>query len=241
MQEYEIIQDFLQLGREYNRPGTELVPQGLTVHETATPGATSNNESAYFHNAYREASAHFFVDYSAIVQIIPEDEVAWHAGPTANRRFLSVELCHFTDPEKFQEVWKRGVWLASMLCRKYQWEPSNMNQLNSHAWVSEQWGETDHTDPVGYFQMHGRTWEDFVNDVAKNMQGVIEPMAKLIEKEPWKIEQGIAAIKNLSLRGILVEPDQHIAKLKDADENSLDWVLFVGLDRIAEKAGIKKE
>lgn len=238
MQEYEILTDFLQVGREHNRPGTRLVPQGLTVHETATPGASSSNESAYFHNAYREASAHFFADYNTIVQIIPENEIAWHAGSTANHRFLSVELCHFADPEKFQEVWKRGVWLASMLCQKYSWDPFDINQLNHHAWVSEEWGETDHTDPIGYFQMHGRTWEGFVNDVAENMRGV-KKMARLIETEPWKIQEGIEAIKNLSLRGILNDPDQHIEKLKGSDENSLDWVLFIGLDRIAEKSGIK--
>lgn len=239
MREYEIQKDFLQVGREYNRPGTPLVPQGLTVHETATPGASSSDESAYFHSAYRGASAHYFADYSTIIQIIPENEIAWHAGSTANHRFLSVELCHFTDPEKFQAVWKRGVWLVSMLCRKYHWDPFDINQLNHHAWVSEEWGETDHTDPIGYFQMHGKTWEDFINEVDENMRGVKKLMARLIEKEPWKIEKGIEAIRNLSLRGILVEPDQHIEKLKDSDENSLDWVLFVGLDRIAEKSGIK--
>ncbi len=239
MRIYEIKEDFLLEGKEHNRPGTSLAPQGLTVHETATPGATSANESAYFHNAYRGASAHFFVDNNTIIQLIPENEVAWHAGPTANHKFLSVELCHFDDTERFIEVWERGVWLAAALCLKYNWDPLNINQLNSHAWVSEEWTETDHTDPIGYFQHHDKTWEDFIDDVCKIVQEAKRSMARLIEKESWKIEKGIEAIKNLSLRGILKDPEQHIEKLKEIDEKSLEWVLFVGLDRIAEKAGIK--
>jgi len=172
------------VGKEHNRPGTPLAPQGLTVHETATPGASSSNESAYFHNAYREASAHFFVDYSAIVQIIPENEIAWHAGPTANHRDLSVELCHFTDPEKFQETWKRGVWLAADICLRYGFDPGNIYQMHTHAWVSETWGETDHTDPIGYFAAHGKTWSDFVNDVKYEMG--VPPVALLTET--WKLK-----------------------------------------------------
>jgi N-acetylmuramoyl-L-alanine amidase CwlA len=239
MPKYPITQDFLQVGKEHNRPGTPLAPQGLTVHETATPGASSSNESAYFHNAYREASAHFFVDYSAIVQIIPENEIAWHAGPTANHRDLSVELCHFTDPEKFQETWKRGVWLAADICLRYGFDPGNIYQMHTHAWVSETWGETDHTDPIGYFTAHGKSWADFVAAVINEMEEI--SMAKLIDKYPNWYDLGVQALKNLEARGVFNSSEQHIEILKKAGENDQAWLGFVGLDRIAEKAGIKKK
>jgi len=215
MGKYTVTQDFLQLGRDYNRPGTALAPQGLTIHETATPGATAANESAYFHNAYRSASAHFFVDSSYIIQIIPENEVAWHAGPTANTRFLSIEMCHFTDEERFAEVWARTVWLAADICNRYGFDPSNFDQLNTHAWVSEQWGETDHTDPTGYFSAHGKTWANFVNEVKYEM-------GALKVAESWKLK----IIGDAKTAGLITEDH-------DPDETAPKWfILAVALNTL---------
>ena len=171
MTKYPITQDFLPAG--LNHSGNLLTPAGLTIHETATPGATAENERDYFHSGDRQASAHYFVDHDSIVQILPEALRAWHAGPTANTRFLSIEMCHFTDEVKFREVWARTVWLAADICLRYGFNPGNLDQLNTHDWVSVTWFETDHTDPLGYFAAHGKSWADFVHDVKLLMEAVI--------------------------------------------------------------------
>jgi N-acetylmuramoyl-L-alanine amidase CwlA len=235
MSKYPITQDFLPDG--LNHSGASLEPVGLTIHETATPTASAENESAYFHNGDRSASAHFFIDQDSIVQILPENLRAWHAGKQANTRFLSIEMCHFDDEERFAEVWARTVWLAADICVRYGLNPES-DQLHTHAWVSETWGETDHTDPLSYFTAHGKTWADFVVNVVNEMEEI--SMAKLIDKHPNYYNYGVQAINDLAARGLLTGPAEHIETLKKADENSMDWLSLVINNRIAEKAGIKK-
>lgn len=162
---YPIKQDWLPLGREHNRPGTPLNPQGMVIHDTDDPGATDENEDDYFDNGYRAASAHTFIDWDSITEVIPENEEAWHAGPTADSLFLGLELCvpPTHDPTKFAEVWKRGVWYTALKFVKHGWETGP--GLWSHRGVSNRWRETDHQDPIAFFAEYGKSWDDFVADV----------------------------------------------------------------------------
>jgi len=155
----EVKYDWLPVG--LNRPGTPLQAVGLAVHETATPGATDENESRYFHNADRQASAHCFVDWDSVTWLIPENEVAWHAGATANHRFISMEICHATTPGQFAAVWDNACAVARDICTRHGWGPDRMW---SHARISRVFGETDHTDPEGYFKEFGKTMDDFIRD-----------------------------------------------------------------------------
>ncbi len=143
-------------------------PSGLAIHSTATLGATDEAEQKYFEDNYVGASAHYFVDWDSITRTIPEDEVAWHAGPTANRTMLSIELCEpgSHDPAKFTQVWKRGVWLAADICRR---RGISSKLVFSHALISAAWHETAHQDPNAYFAAYGKTFNDFINDVAKEL------------------------------------------------------------------------
>lgn len=169
---YQITEKLLRKGgrkENSNRPGTPLRPVGVIIHETGTPNATAENEYRYFSTGYRGASAHYFIDDKVILRVIPENEVAWHAGPTANRMFLSMELCHFDDEARFQEVWKRAVWLAADMCRRYAWDPDA--SVHSHAWVSRTWKETNHLDPEAYFAAHGKSMEQFVAEVKNLLKG----------------------------------------------------------------------
>lgn len=155
---YEIIQKFIK----QNRSGKTLNPMGSVLHETATPGASDENEQKYFDGAYRGASAHAFVDCDSITQIIPWNEQAWHAGPTANRTTNGIELCHYDDAEKFQQVWNRAVWLFAWLhVNIIKQTTITTDNLMSHAEVSNKWHETNHQDPVRYFAQFVKTVDDF--------------------------------------------------------------------------------
>ncbi len=90
--------------------------------------------------------------------MIPENEVAWHGGPTANSKFLSAEMCEpaGNDPDKFQEVWNRTVWLVADACVRYGW--STGPDVFSHRGISAMYHETDHTDPIGFLAKYGKTW-----------------------------------------------------------------------------------
>lgn len=139
--EYKINQKFIK----YNRSGDQLKAVGAVLHETATHGATAENEYAYFNSGDRKASTHFFVDWSNIIQTIPINEKAWHAGSTANSKYIGIELCHPRqhNPQLFNEMWKRGVWLfAKLFTSDLNIDAVNSDTLPSHADVSNRWHET---------------------------------------------------------------------------------------------------
>lgn len=81
-----------------NRPGTPLRAEWVTVHNTANRGAGADAE---MHRRYlvgddargREVSWHFTVDDREVIQHLPTDEMAWHAGPRGNESSLGVEIC----------------------------------------------------------------------------------------------------------------------------------------------------
>lgn len=145
----------------FNRSHKALHPQGFVIHSTDTPGAAASNEHDYFNSGDRQASAHYFTDWVEIIRTIPEAEQAWHAGPTANSRFLSVEMCEpATNTAQFNEVWNRTVWLVADTCVRYGW--NTKDNVFSHRGISALYHETDHTDPIGFLTRCGKTWEQLL-------------------------------------------------------------------------------
>lgn len=153
-----------------NRSHQALNPVGLVIHDTDNPGATAQNNRDYFSRVYVAASAHYFVDWNNIIQTIPENEVAWHAGPTANHRYLSIEMCEPKghNQEEFNRVYQETVELAADICNRYGWSASN---IFSHYWCSMTFRETDHEDPIAFLKEYGKSWNDLVNDIQKAISG----------------------------------------------------------------------
>lgn len=78
------------------RPGTALTPQYLTIHGTANPNSTAANERGWLTNPdnKRNASFHLVVDEKEVVECIPLNEQAWHAGTSAgNNSSIGLEIC----------------------------------------------------------------------------------------------------------------------------------------------------
>lgn len=91
-----------------NRPGLKLVggkPEYITIHETANTAAGANAEMhrKFVRNGGGEegVSFHYVVDDKESIQLVPDDEVAWHAGdgPTGrgNNRSIAIEICVNSD------------------------------------------------------------------------------------------------------------------------------------------------
>lgn len=159
-----------------NFENTTLNPIGIVVHETATPGATALNIRNAFQRSSREASAHYSVDWDTIIEIVPPNKIAWHAGYKANHQFIGIELCrpYGHDEQKFAKVWDRGIWLfAFLFVTMIEVYTITKDNLMSHAEVSAKWHETTHTDPISYFAEYNRTVDDFRAAVQKEINSMI--------------------------------------------------------------------
>lgn len=156
-----------------NRPGMPLTPQGVVVHSTANPGATAEDHWRYWSSADRQSSAHYVVDWERILRLIPENEIAWHAGTTANRTYMGIEMAEpKPGPDaiaQFSRVWDNTIWLLADVCRRYGWQPTP-DRVLSHADISRMYpAETDHQDPIGYLATYGKTMDDLRAAVAQTL------------------------------------------------------------------------
>ena len=168
-----------------NRPYKQLNPIGIVVHETANPDDSDEMEWGYFANNNVGASAHVFIDKDSITQLIPFNEVAWHAGKTANYSRIGVELCNTTNPQIFTIIYNQAVELFAYLFINVLkvTKVDNVN-LMSHAECSNLWKETNHQDPISYFNKYGKTVNGFRADVQSQInKSLIGDVIKMFNDE----------------------------------------------------------
>lgn len=91
----KIITDFIPMNRP-NRPGTKVKPTSITIHNTGNTakGADATMHTAYIKTTKDNVSWHYTVDDYHIIQHIPIDEMAWHAGcRKGNETSIGIEIC----------------------------------------------------------------------------------------------------------------------------------------------------
>ncbi|MTV47859.1 hypothetical protein GJ688_02525 [Heliobacillus mobilis] len=98
-----ITQDFIPKGAK-NRPGYTMKPTSITIHNTGndSKGADAAGHSAYVKSTGAGSTSwHFTVDDHQIIQHIPTNENAWHAGDgtngPGNRTSIGIEVCENAD------------------------------------------------------------------------------------------------------------------------------------------------
>lgn len=215
----EVITDLLEVG--HNRPATTFSPTGVVVHSTDDLNATAPAIRNFFNNnPDRQASAHLSIDWSQAVTMIPwqpgEAEIAWHAGPTANHRYLSVEWCETDDPNLFAQGYANCMTIVRTILDWYRW-PVDAEHVFSHAQTSQLFHETDHTDPLPYLSRHGKTWAEVVADIAA--AAALSPFPELADRPP-----AAGAVLREGATGPGVQEIQNRLKAKGFNPGGVDGV-----------------
>lgn len=168
-------------------------PEGVLGHSTATPEATAQREYDYFVKNWRkrEAFVHYFVDWIEILETADPTFKCWGAGPTANQRFVQIELCETKDPVKFKESYKRYLWLIAHLIVKHKFNPDHKKGLWTHFDATHTFNDTNHVDPFLYLEKWGIGINQFLDDVenaVKEMRNppVVKEAVKVCKEEPKK-------------------------------------------------------
>jgi N-acetylmuramoyl-L-alanine amidase len=124
---------------QYTRPGRKNSGiRGIVEHYTASPGATAQNIRDYFNGTCirnkRYAGVQYAVHRKHIIQLIPDNEVAYHAhdnsrcypdelGDNANFTTLGIEMCIEKDGSLHPETVQTVKELTAYLCKKYSLDP----------------------------------------------------------------------------------------------------------------------
>ena len=119
----------------YSKTGT-LTPRFIIIHETANQNRGANARAHFNYwdqNPAAKASAHFVVDDTEILHLVPLTRPAWHIGdggadnPINNRNAIGIEICVNTDGNYTRAV-KNAILLTRALMREYQIPASNVRR-----------------------------------------------------------------------------------------------------------------
>lgn len=163
----------------------------IVVHETAND-ASAENEIAYMLRNDKELSFHFAVDDKQVMQGIPLDRNAWHAGDgngKGNREGIAVEICY---SKSAGERWRKSV--------------ENAAQFIAQLLKERNWGidkVTKHQDYSGKNCPHrilsDYGWNNFVNLVNGYLNGTVESKSVDVFYQVWdgKRKKWLPMVKNL--------------------------------------------
>ena len=145
-------------------------PEGITVHNTAN-NASAANEVAYMIRNNNKVSFHYAVDDVEIIQGIPEDRNAWHAGDggsgNGNRKTIGIEICYSTgDKAKFEKAQENAAEFVAFKLKEYGW---SIDKVYTHKHWSGKHCPHRTLDEYG--------WEYFVNLVEKYLGKQTTPVA----------------------------------------------------------------
>lgn len=136
----------------YTPRGTN--PSWIVIHNTAngtSAAGTAYNNTAYFKNAYRRASAHYFVDDSDTVwQCVEDTDTAWHVGDrypsyngASNYNAIGIEVCETANGSFTAHEIDVLSWLVPMLMERYGIDASHVCRHYDVTGKACPWGYID--------------------------------------------------------------------------------------------------
>lgn len=186
-------QCFLTKNRCYTI-GQKITPKGVMVHST---GANNPSIARYVQpddgylgtNKYNnhwnvpnvDKCVHAFIgkvkDGSiATYQTLPWTHRGWHAGTgtkglSANNTHISFEICedNLSDKEYFAKIYEEATDLTAYLCGVYNLDPLADGVVICHSEGYKRGIASGHSDVTHWFPKHGKTMDDFRNDVKIKM------------------------------------------------------------------------
>lgn len=144
-------------------------PEGVMIHETATPNATAEAEVSYFNRNWPvlQTYVHAFVDANKIINIKNTDFLVWGAGPNANQRYIQVELCNVNTPDQFARSISNDAFYTASKLIQYGLPFVPDKTVVTHRQATNWWHDTTHVDPDGYLAKWGYDMGQFNELVGK--------------------------------------------------------------------------
>lgn len=195
-----IKQKFIPTGTKA-RSGYSLSPKYITIHNTSNTkrGANAASHASYMSGSGKNTSVsyHFVVDDKEIYQLLPLNEVAWHAGDggkgTGNRHSLAIEICENSDGNLLKAT-DNTVELTAYLMKEFNIPISNVVQHNK-------WSGKNCPNRIRAGQPYN--WNTFLNKVQNAYNGnaiVVEPLSNTV----CRLHIGYASIGDIKVINSLI-------------------------------------
>lgn len=203
-----IKEQFIPLSATGRRSGRGMKPEYITIHSTGNPRSTAQNEADNVckNNPELQVSFHLVVDDKQAIQVLPFNEVAWHAGDgfgTGNLKSIGIEICEGGDRVK---TLMNAIEVVKELMLAY-------NIDSNHVARHKDWSGKNCPriliDPS--FTKNGMNWSWF--------KSLLIPA-----KEHWAAKH----LRSLVAKGLIKSPEAH----SDLNKPITKGELFAMLDRM---------
>lgn len=191
--------DLIPKGRK-RRPGIANTIKYITIHNTGLNNVPADNfrRSVLDISQDQEVSWHYTVDEKEIIQHIPDNEVAWHAGnKTGNYESIGIEICERPGSEE------KAIELIIYLMKKYNLDISKVRTHKS--WSGKQCPH-----------LILPRWDSFIKDIQTKMNG----QTNQITKTKIKINANIKEVECINIQ------DTNYIKLRDLETPGLVEILY---------------
>lgn len=218
----------------------KMKPEYITVHNTAND-APAKNEIAYMINNNREVSFHYAVDDKEVIQGIPLDRNAWHAGDggngKGNRKSIAIEICYSkSGGERYKKAEQNAIKLIAKLLKERGWGIDRVKK---------------HQDWSGKYCPHrilseGR-WNAFKQAIANELKELSKPQPQPSSSDTYTVKKGdtlwaisrkygmtVDELKKLNgLKSDLIHPGQKLKVKSNATPKTTDL-------KVGQKVKVKK-
>lgn len=220
-----------------------LSPKFFAVHSTANPGATAANHASYWSGDGMDYAAHLVADWNECLHTVPYDRLCWQVG-NGNSTCEGMEICEATNYDDFirgLEIARAAI-LERLAARGWTIDGA----VRSHLWFTQNYGGSDHTDPIPYFERFGWTWDRFIEFLKEEDM----PSAQEIANAVWGQDiNGTAASQRLYLCNWkdYDETDPTGRNVEMNDHDHIKWMaakqaqMNAKLDAIIDALGMKVE
>lgn len=198
----------LMTGTITRRSGTKMDWDTITVHNNANPKSSAENERAWLTNPtnQRQASWHYVIKEDLIIQAIPDNEQAYHAGDgrgPGNTKSIGVEICESGDFEHSKRT------AAKFIAAKLKEKGKGLESVKQH----HDWSGKDCP------RLIRPVWPAFIAMIKAELVKEEDPTA------PWKLE----GLKYLHAEGLVSDYDGWAAKI---DDPMPAWAVFTILQKM---------
>lgn len=160
----KIVQKLVSINKYNIKCPYAMIPQGITVHNTAND-ASAINEINYMISNNNEVSFHYAVDDKEAVQGLPLNRNGWHASDGngfGNRKTIAIEICYSkSGGARFDKAEENAAELIAMLLQEYGW---GIDKVKRHYDYARDKKYCPH-------RTMDKGWDRFLNMVKSKMSG----------------------------------------------------------------------
>lgn len=182
---YKLKQNLVSKDKYPLKCPNSMVAEFIVVHNTAND-ASAENEIAYMIRNEKQVSFHYAVDDKEVVQGLPLNRNAWHAGDgngAGNRKGLAIEICYSkSGGTRFDHAEKNAAHFIATLLRERHW---GIDKVKKHQDFSKKYCPHRTLD---------KGWESFI-DMIKDYMNEAPATHSIVFKVGDKVKVKATAIQ----------------------------------------------